>query len=316
MKALCIDIGGTSAKCVFFEDGKIINSFQVGTLNREEILQNIYEICIKKLNEINVLMNDLDFVGIAVPCLLDMKTGTAILATNLGWNNYPVLTEARRIFNNKNVFLLNDASAATYGEWKVTLNGNTKSMALYSIGTGIGGGLIYNNQLVVGDNSGLASEPGHGGGMQTEFKCPCGLEGCIEPVSSATWIEKEINKVGEMSTGKLGELYKEKSPLKIKDVSMLFKNEDPEVLKIFDKAMEPLAKVISVVVHSLDIKTIVISGGPSNLGKGLEKIIRKQLSRFVLPLFLNTLEIKMSKLTNWVGVRGVYEYGKDNFKKN
>ncbi|WP_338983896.1 ROK family protein [Spiroplasma endosymbiont of Othius punctulatus] len=315
MKALCIDIGGTSAKCVLFENDEITNNFEVGTLDRSNVLKNIVDVCVVELNKINVNLTQLDFIGIAVPCLLDMKTGTAILATNLGWNNYPVLEESKKLFNNKNVFVLNDASAATYGEWKIGLSGNTTSMALFSIGTGIGGGLVYNNKLVIGDNSGLASEPGHGGGFQTEFDCPCGLEGCIEPISSATGIERELNKVASKSKGALGELFKKQNTLKIIDIVDLFNSNDKEVIGVFNDAIEPLAKSISVTIHSFDIKTIVISGGVSNLGEGLIKILRNQLSRFVLPLFLNTLETEISALTNWVGARGVYEYGKDNFKK-
>ncbi|AHB36636.1 ROK family protein [Spiroplasma apis] len=314
IKALCIDIGATSAKCALFEDNKTLFRFFVDTTNNKDIVKRIHEKFNKKCEESNIKADDLSFIGIACAGLVDSTNGIVVLASNLGWKDYPLLETTKKLFKSNKVFILNDAKAATYGEWKLGLKGKKSSMALYCIGTGIGGGAIFDNKLVMGDSSGLPSEPGHGGGYQNTIKCACGLEGCIDPISSATWIEKQLNLVGSKSTGKLGELYKLNNNLHIIDIVDLFKEKDKEVISIFEEAVEPLAKSMSTLIHFLDFETFVIAGGPSNLGQPLLDIIKNQLKRFTLPNFLNKLDLRTASLTNWSGTYGVYEYGKDNYK--
>ncbi|KAF5279608.1 hypothetical protein FQR65_LT15356 [Abscondita terminalis] len=157
-------------------------------------------------------------------------------------------------------------------------------MILYTIGTGIGGGAIFNNELVFGDNSGLPSEPGHGGGFQNEIQCSCGLIGCIEPVSSATGIERRLNQFAKKSKGKL-------------DIKDLFVEGNEEVREVFVQSLEPLAKSISVLVHFLDIAVIVIGGSPSNLGQPLIDILMKHLEKYCLPDFYKKVNLKLATLT-------------------
>ncbi|WP_338983906.1 ROK family protein [Spiroplasma endosymbiont of Othius punctulatus] len=315
MKSLCIDLGGTTAKCVIFVKDEIVDRFQIKTGKNKNVLQEIKDGSEVKLKEHNMTLEELDFVGIAIAGLLNMNNGVVLIATNLGWKNYPLLEEAKKIFNKEKVFVLNDASSATYGEWSIGLKGESSSMALYTIGTGIGGGIIYNNKLVVGDNTGLASEPGHGGGFQNEKQCTCGAEGCVDLISSARGIEREINRVAKISKGPLNKLYLAEGErhLKVIDIVELFNNKDKEIIDIFNSRLEPLAKSMAVTIHTLDVKTIVISGGVSNLGQPLLDIIQKQLERFTIPLFLENLKLRTSSLKSWVGAKGIYEYGKDNF---
>ncbi|WP_338985382.1 ROK family protein [Spiroplasma endosymbiont of Diplazon laetatorius] len=312
-KAFAIDLGATSAKCAFFDNEKVIKTFVFDTTNKERLLEKISEQTFKVAAENNINMEELDFVGIAVCGIVDNTTGTVVYSTNLGWKNYPTRNELETLFKNKNIVVLNDAKAATYGEWSGSLNREPESMALFTIGTGVGGGAIFNRKLVFGDNTGLPSEPGHGGGFQSQFQCDCGLIGCLDPVSSATGIERRLRQVGATSTGPLGKVYAElKDNLHIIDIADLFKAGDPEIVEIFRENLEPLAKCISVLIHFFDLSMIVIGGGPSNLGEPFLELIRKDLEKYVLPDFYSKIKISSSKLGDLVGAWGVYKYGVDN----
>ncbi|AGR41897.1 ROK family protein [Spiroplasma diminutum] len=312
-KAFTIDLGATSAKCAFFEDEKVIKTFVYKTIDKTNLLENIAKKTYEIAKENNIDMNDLDFVGVAVCGIVDNETGTVIYSTNLGWKNYPTRKELISLFGNENIIVLNDAKAATYGEWAASLNREPDSMALFTIGTGVGGGAIFNRKLVFGDNTGLPSEPGHGGGFQNQFQCDCGLIGCLDPVSSATGIERRLREVGSTSTGPLGKIYADlKENIHIIDVADLFINGDPEITKIFEENLEPLAKCISVLIHFFDLSMVVIGGGPSNLGEPFLNIIKEKLKSYVLPDFYSKIRINKSNLGDLVGAWGVYKYGLDH----
>ncbi|QHX36438.1 ROK family protein [Spiroplasma sp. BIUS-1] len=312
-KAFTIDLGATSAKCAFFDHEKVIKTFVFDTTNKTNLLENISKETFKVAAENNIDMEALDFVGIAVCGIVDNETGTVLYSTNLGWTNYPTRIELQKLFNNKNIVVLNDAKAATYGEWSASLNKEPESMALFTIGTGVGGGAIFNRKLVFGDNTGLPSEPGHGGGFQNVFQCSCGLLGCLDPVSSATGIERRLIEVASKSSGPLGEVYSRlKEDLHIIDVADLFKNGDKEVVDVFKENLEPLAKCISVLIHFFDLSMIVIGGGPSNLGEPFLDIIKEDLKKYVLPQFYDKIKITSSGLKDLVGAWGVYKYGVDH----
>ncbi|AGR40899.1 ROK family protein [Spiroplasma taiwanense] len=315
-KVFAIDLGATSAKCAFFIDDEVVANFNYDTTRRENLLENIAKKATEIAKENNIIMDEVDFVGIAVCGIVDNLKGSVVYSANLGWKDYPTREELKRIFKNENIVVLNDAKSATYGEWSKGLKEEPDSMALFTIGTGVGGGAIFNRKLVFGDNTGFPSEPGHGGGFQDEVQCICGLKGCIEPVSSATGIEKKLNEVAKNSTGKLGKVYNELNRvIHIKDIAFLVQENDSEVMEIFNSCLEPLAKCISVLIHFFDISMIVIGGGPSNLGDPLIKIIREKLKNYVLPEFYKRLNLRKAILGDLVGAWGVYQYGKNYLLK-
>lgn len=313
-KVLVIDLGGTTAKCAIIENDKIIYRFIIPTLHGE-IIENIYSKCIEELDSINVKKEDLEFIGMTVCGLLDNEHGISIWSGNLKWQNYPVLKEMKRTFKTNNIFLLNDSKAAAYGEYIKGQNRKVRSMFLYTIGTGIGGGLILNEELYFGSNNGLASEPGHGGGYQDKFKCNCNKAGCIEGLSSATGIEKLLNepKVKEYL---LNQINIENNIIKIKDVTPLLIAKNPIVMKVFEEAILPLSKHISTIQHLLDLNKILIGGGPSKIGQPLIDIIDSQLKTMMFPQFYKTRNIEIANLGNDAGMWGIYFWSVKQIKKN
>ncbi|WP_339022536.1 ROK family protein [Spiroplasma endosymbiont of Crioceris asparagi] len=308
---LSVDLGATTAKCCVFKNNEILKEFVVESGQKPNIVKRIFE----KFNELNnfLKINKLEYICFAVCGVVDNKTGNVLLSVNLGWENYPLKKEIKTIFNVDNVFVLNDAKAAIYGEWSKSLNKEPTSMLMYTIGTGIGGAVIFDKKLVFGDNAFLASEPGHGGGFQNTNECSCKLSGCIEPISSATGIERILNEKAKTSHGELNKIYCSLNrTIKIIDIKDLFKKDDQETIEIFKYCLEPLAKQIAILTHVFDFSCIVVGGGPSQLGIKLVTIIKEHLKKYLLPDFFKKINLRISNIGNLAGAIGAFEFGKDN----
>lgn len=309
---LLFDIGGTTIKCALLNNGEIYKKFEIIT-KIGHVINNLYDKTIEYLHDLNLKISNINYIACTVCGPYDHEKGISIWSGNLRFDNYPFLKNMKKIFEMENIFVLNDSKAATYGEWMLGFgNDKPKSMMLYTIGTGIGGGLIYNNTLVFGDITKLASEPGHGGGFHQVYNCNCGLNGCVESLSSATGIEKYLNKIKNKSKGYLKELmfeFKNKN-IKIKDINNDIGKSDNEIIDAFKFCLEPLANHIAMTIHLIEPEIIVIGGGPSKLGNFLLNILNELINNRVLSVFKNKFNVKIANLGNDAGILGINEWAK------
>src|SRR5688500_149486 len=121
-------------------------------------------------------------VGIGCPGPLDLEAGLVLLTPNLGWKDYPIrdrISERLAL----PATLDNDANCATYGEWWQGAGRGVRHLAGVTLGTGIGGGLIFDGRLLRGA-SGTAGEFGHTTIDFTGRRCACGNYGCLEAYAS------------------------------------------------------------------------------------------------------------------------------------
>ncbi|AAT75855.1 glucose kinase [Mesoplasma florum L1] len=310
---LNIDLGGNSAKCALIENFEIKSKFFVET-PKFEIIENLKKMIDIYFKENGYKWENIEAISFSVPGAYDKKTEIIVFAGNLNWWNYPLLKEARRIFNFEKIFILNDANAATYGEWKKGQDGIPESMMLFTLGTGVGHGLILNKQIWEGTKKGYASEGGHGGCFaDEELLCSCGVYGCLEAKSSATGIERELNKTDNKNyiESKFGKEFK---TIKIIDIVELFNNEDPVIINIFKECLMPLSKAIGYLQTVLDVDKVIIGGGPSNLGERISEIIFENLKKYTLKSFYEDMVIEIAKLGNDAGIWGAYYWAVENIK--
>src|SRR6202043_121985 len=125
-------------------------------------------------------------IGVATPGTMDIPAGVILDPPNLRpWRNVPVRQHLREVFGVPTAFQ-NDANAAAYGEYWVGAGKGTRSMVLFTLGTGIGGGIIIGDVVLEGRHS-HGAELGH---MKIEMTnprlCGCGRHGCLEAYASAT----------------------------------------------------------------------------------------------------------------------------------
>ncbi|ELL44518.1 ROK family protein [Spiroplasma melliferum] len=308
MNVLAIDLGGTSSKCAVFSEKKVIRCEFKVTTNKAAILQTIKEEIDQQLEKHQIDWSTISQIGFAIPGFLDEKNGIVALAGNLNWRNFNIKGEAEKIFQ-KPVHIINDANAAALAEYWDRIYDKKESLVLYTLGTGIGGGIVLNGQLWTGAN-GFAGELGHGGCFQTLFACTCGLENCIEPVSSATGLTKLINQTADENPGSLLNQLKEKEKhdLKLVDIKPLFDKNDELTIATITRGLIPLAYHIVTMLYILNPQIIILAGGVTNLGVKLKNILQELVKARIGDFMLKTFTIEISNLQDKAGMYGTGYY--------
>jgi glucokinase len=177
-----IDVGGTNIVAAVVSGGGPPVASKKGKtpqgLSFAEAVPKFKEMAEKAMAKAGVGWDGIAAVGLAVPSSIDPRTGILRHAPNLGWQNEQALAPCREIFA-KPVALGNDVSFGLYAEHLFGSAKGTSSVAGFFVGTGLGGGLVLNGDLVEGPH-GLAGEFGHMVVKQGGRTCGCGKEGCIE----------------------------------------------------------------------------------------------------------------------------------------
>ena len=289
---LGIDIGGTTVKVGLVDNNKIVKKYAIET-NPKTLIDDI----IASFKEHDINPQSVHAIGCSVPGFIDHDKGIIKLSGNLGFKDYNFKKEFEDKVN-REVYVVNDANSAALGEYWVGAGTGYKSIMLYTIGTGIGGGVVINSKLIFGSH-GYAGELGHGGNFQDEIKCNCGLPGCIEPMSSAVGITRILNEeLGFKTT--------------VKDQVSAFINKDPKVLKAFRRALTPLARHIATMELAINPEVVIIGGGPSAIGQPLADFISELVKENQLGFIHESTPIKIATTGNDAGILGAAYWAMDN----
>ncbi|CAM3134691.1 ROK family protein [Streptobacillus felis] len=301
-----IDLGGTNSKIgILDETGKIVYSTIVKTessLGYEESVKKLSDHIKFGLEKNGISYSDFVSLGIGVPGPIVNKS-TVLMWANFPWPNN--LNLAKEFENEllKPVFLDNDVNVITLGELWVGAAKGYKNVLGMAIGTGIGGGVVVNGEIISGKN-GASGEIGH---IPIEKKgrlCGCGKRGCFEAYASATGIARiakdrlQVNKNNELYNLTYG-----RDP-EAKDVFECAKNGDKLSLDIVEETAEYLAIGISSALSILDSDIVVIGGGVALAGDFLIDKIKKYLPEYLMSSIVNNVEIKIAKLGNDAGIYG------------
>ena len=155
-------------------------------LGRDHVLNDMCE-AIRHASDKYKSSGQLLGVGIGVPGIIDLQTGMVRESPNLpGWSDYPVRNEIEKRLGAP-VILENDANVAAFGEKWLGAGRHVGDMAMLTLGTGVGGGLVLNGKIWHG-MTGMAGEFGHMTVDPDGQLCGCGNHGCLEQYASATAI--------------------------------------------------------------------------------------------------------------------------------
>jgi glucokinase len=200
-------------------------------------------------------------IGVGVPGLIDSETGMLLESPNLpGWNDYDVQGEIERRLQTS-VILENDANVAALGELWLGAGRGMDSLCLYTLGTGVGGGLILQGRIWRGWN-GMAGELGHVNVEPQGHACGCGSWGCLEQYASAKAVARMAGEalaggadteLREVTNGALDSLAVYKSAMR----------GDPVAKKIFERVGRSLGKALAAMINGLNLPLYVVGGGVS-----------------------------------------------------
>lgn len=303
-----VDIGGTTVKLAFIDSlGDIITKWEIPTNCSEEgkhITTDITKAIFTKIDELGEQKEKLVGIGVGAPGFINMETGFIYKAVNIGWTDFP-LKDRLEVETGLPVVVDNDANLAALGEmWRGAGDG-AKNLLAVTLGTGVGGGLITNGQIIHG-TSGMAGEIGHITSIaQGGAPCNCGKTGCLETIASATGIARiASNKVNENKESKLFSIQTELGKLTAKDVFDAAKNGDEFAIEVIDEIGFHLGLAIANLSNAINPEKIVLGGGVSKAGDLLLKVVKKHFELYALPRVNEGADITIATLGNDAGVIG------------
>ena len=300
-----VDVGGTTVKLgIFPEEGNALYKWEIPTKKNEEADQlwaSIAEGIQEKFAEEGLAIEDLLSVGIAIPGPV-RSDGYLPHLVNIGVKACYPGEELSRLLGVP-VAAGNDANAAALGEMAYGAAKGYKDVALITLGTGVGGGIIVDGKLVAG-NRGVAGEIGHFvvNPEETE-RCNCGNYGCMEQYASATGMVRIAKKylAEENSISSLRALPEEEIDARV--ICDAARDGDPLAQHVLDTYGKYLGIAVSHIYLTFDPDIIVVGGGVSKAGDVVIKPLEKYLVAFT-HIATEKCKIVLAELGNDAGIYG------------
>lgn len=302
--AIGIDVGGTnSAIGVVDSEGNVMVKDTIITPSHGDIDKFINEltVAIKGLiKSVRLVNNDLEILGIGIGAPNgNYYSGTIEYAPNLSFKGVVHFVELlRKSFPElPAVALTNDANAAAIGEMIYGGAKGMKNFVLYTLGTGVGSGLVVNGDLVYG-HDGFAGECGHTTLIPGGRLCGCTSKGHLEAYCSAPGMKRTAFEIMARDNA-VDSLLADKS-FKELDSKMIFdaaEKGDKVALEVFEQTGKWLGQGLADTVHHLSPEAIFLFGGPTAAGDYIFKPTRESMENHLLPIFKNKIKILPSKLT-------------------
>lgn len=300
-----VDVGGTSVKLgLFTADGCLLDKWEIPTRTENSgahILPDIAASLLDKLSHRGIAVGEVAGIGMAVPGPVDAEC-TVHKCVNLGWGVFNPKAEMNRLLPQiPHVAVGNDANAATLGElWQGGGAGHS-SAVMFTLGTGVGGGVVVDNRVIAGAHGG-AGELGHITVEPGErVPCACGKHGCLEQYASANGI---VRMAREMLTEyTLPSALRDRPAFTAKDVCDLARDGEEMACRIVDRFGEYIGRALSFVSCTADPDIFIVGGGMSRAGSVIIDAIARHYRRYAFHVTADT-PIVPARLGNDAGIYG------------
>ena len=304
MSIIAVDLGGTQIRVAAFNAGSETPDTMQRTPTRGD--GSTFERLCALIQAVIVEQEKVEKIVVGIPGPLNPVTGEVYSAPNIpGWENFPVGPELEKHFGVP-VRIGNDANLAALGEWRFGAGRGHKHLIYMTISTGIGGGVINDDHLLLGVR-GLAAEMGHVTVQPDGPICSCGQYGHLESYSAGPAIAlyaKEQIRAGVESS------LKNKNTITARDVSEAAEQGDTLAILTLERAGNYLGMALASFVHLFNPSIVVFGGGVSFSGKFLLDPVRKSLQKHVMDQsYINELVIAHAALGDNAGLMGALALG-------
>lgn len=306
---LGIDIGGTTIKAgSITPEGKLFGTCTIATPKEMETAatQSVADALYAFVSEQDGGADSLDAIGIAVPGIVDADN-TVHMTPNVKID-LPLLMDAlQKRFPQAYIAALNDANAAALGEQKCGAGDKSPHMVFITLGTGVGGGIIVDDQLVIG-RCGGAGEIGHITVEPGGHACGCGRQGCLELYCSSRGLVRLYKEAYEeaAATAK-AEALQFQHDAEAKPVFDAARFGDPIAQKAIHVMSGYLASSLATIACILACHSFVIGGGLSGGFDLFRDDLIAQYKALALPAQADII-IRQAELGNKAGMLGAAFY--------
>jgi len=297
---LGVDVGGTKIYTLLLDDeNRIVSTTKVKTHlgTPSVILEKIRMSICDVLTQASLQFVDLLAIGVGFPGPLNPWEGIVIEATNLPkWDNFPLTAEISALAGCP-AFLDNDVNLGTFAEALVGAGDGASNVVGIFLGTGVGGGLIFNKQIYHG-TSGTAGEIGH---MVVQYggrKSPRKLTGSVEGLTSRTSVVERIE--GAIKKGTKSSLsinLRQEKKIKSSSLAKAYRQNDKLVIRILHETATFVGVTVGSLVNLLAPDVIVLGGGlVEAIPEAILPIARKVAARISVPAAWKTVRLEEAKL--------------------
>lgn len=304
-----LDVGGTSMKAGVVDDqGNTNEHVSLPTEPHRGQKHGLAVMCESIRQAVAVAkltMKDIAAIGVATPGTMDLKTGYILDPPNLKpWRNVPVRDHIAKEFGLPTAFQ-NDANAAALGEFWAGAGKDVDSLVFFTLGTGIGGGIILHGQVLEGEHS-HGGELGHVKIEMTKPReCGCGKFGCLEAYASATAVVKRTREaLAAPGTKSILHSRPAGEELTARDVFDAAKAGDALAHRIVDETAFYLALGASNAMHTIDPAMIVFGGGMIEAGDWFLDLIKSHVPQVAFPVPAERTLIRYAQLGSDAGFIG------------
>jgi glucokinase len=315
-----LDVGGTTMKAGVVDDaGRPLSAVSLPTeahRGQEFGLARMCETIRRAVAAARLAMSDIAAIGVATPGLMDIPAGVILDPPNLRpWRNVPVRCHVQQKFGLPTAFQ-NDANAAAVGEHWAGAGRGVHSMVLFTLGTGIGGGIVLGGEVLEGRHS-HGAELGH---MKIEMThpraCGCGRMGCLEAYASAiSVVKRTLEALAE--DGGVSALHARQAggELTARDVFDAAAAGDALAGRIVEHTAYYLAVGAMNLMHCIDPDMVVFGGGMTAAGEGFLDRIRHHVKELAFPVPAERTVIRYAELGGDAGFIGAAGCGRQLVQK-
>jgi glucokinase len=308
-KVIGIDLGGTRIKTGLIDaQGEILFSKNYLTrldLGREKALKRMVKI-IKQLIDISIKNRFYPkMIGLGAPGVVDCEKGMILHSPNFpDWKDVPLV----RLINDEvglPTYMDKDANVVTLGEKWVGAGKDWDHFACLTLGTGVGSGLLLNGRLWYGSHGG-GPEFGHITIEPRGERCGCGNRGCLETLTSATYLVKKAQKgLDKKVHTLLSEMINRRSePLSAKFLFETAKKGDPFCISLFAELGRYLGIALANLIHTLGLEGVVLGGGVSKAFTIFLPYLEKEFKKRMTMVPGELPPIRISSLGDKSGILG------------
>ncbi len=298
-----IDVGGTKVAAALVERGQAHHAVQHTTPldSSESVVAGIEAAAREVIAQSGAQPQA---VGLGVPSQIDFATGTVLGSVNIPLQGVALGDElATRL--GIPVFVDNDANVAALAEAQVVDGGPATHLVMYTLGTGVGGGLIIDGHIYRGA-TGLGAELGHAviqyDGPQCQGNCP--NRGCLETMCSGTALERDALELAERNPGSALAKAVANGRIEGKDVVAAAEDGDPDALGLFDRLGMLFGVGLAGAINTFEPQHIVVGGGLSRASHlFLDRAAAEARAR-ALPALVERVRISLAKAGADAGVVG------------
>lgn len=300
--AIGVDLGGSHVTAAVITDD--------GTIHRQHEA-DLDDLSFKSVIEVTTAMieaarndagKDVVGIGIGSPGNIEPHSGSVLYSPNFKWTNEPLGDVLRERFKPP-LFVANDARCATLGEFTFGTGKGASNFVLLTLGTGIGGGIVGDGELILGNRFG-AGEIGHHQIRPTDgFICGCGKIGCFEAQASGTGLLRHAFAVApSFPRSALLQIPREK--LGSKKIRKAAQSGDLHALAAWKNFTADLSLGLANVVAFVNPEIIALGGGVSTAGDFLLDAVRPRVDELTTMVPRGTTSIVVAKLGNDAGQVG------------